>query len=598
MGLTDSGDTGLKKSDDRTLRRRLKQAEREILRLQRERDDIAARRAAEVDALKAQLAEALAAREPLIVARDAAVATLESERRDWRAEIARVLDERNRAIAAAERARDEALARRDEALEQLEVVTADCERRVRDALATRDRDVAAARAETAAAVAARDIAVTKQRQSECYASALTAERDRAVSGWSRAEAELRSTLNVTDMLPSTGVAPQRHEHMPHLSRHDSMDSVGDPVYVPPTPVPPMSPPVSHSQAFGTFSSPPHVPVAAQVRQLLQHFGARGVADVSVREQACRALTHIDDACVDAVALALMPGLVWPIRAPPLLEGEYSRESWLRFDVPDGWVASDSTAQLLPAAALQHMQHNALYSLVGDVVTAGPGVRDDRVGTVRPLTLSSVSSSVASMDLRHVSAGLVDAGRDGASCAVTFLVAVGSNVCILRGLVPGPSGFRDPNACAEIVVASRLGDGTAHRHVVHCVHCFEGSSVLVRPWVSAALLATLPQRVPYLLLPHYPVTLAHLVLGRRASGRPSMTELEMLLVAIQMLSALLHLATHGFVHRNVSVCVVGVCTPLCFWPVRGSIASSPSISRLCSHDYLLQSSLVIVIALIA
>jgi hypothetical protein len=149
-------------------------------------------------------------------------------------------------------------------------------------------------------------------------------------------------------------------------------------------------------------------------------------------------------------------------------------------------------------------------------------------------------------------GGVPGSATGPASAVAFLAATGSSVVVLKGLVPCAGGFRDLDSSVEVALVVRLADTAPHHNLVRALHFFVGSAALVRPWVAPAQLPTLPDRVPYLVTPYYPLSLRALCVARRASGRPCVTELEVLLVCMQTLSGLLHLLAHGYIHRNVTV----------------------------------------------
>jgi hypothetical protein len=595
MGLSTEDGGKARKNDAKVLLKRLKQAEREIMRLQRERDMLVARRKAEVDALSAQLAEAVAARAALVAARDEALALLEREREEWRRHSAQMVIERDRAVSVAERKMAEAFGARDDALALLARVRAECEQVVHTVKADRDAQVAAAHAERDAALQARDHALVMQRQAECMSASSTMERDRAVDGWARAEAQLKGGAGLAQVLPSAalGVAPLSDGagYMPRSSlgagggvgagaasgpspgypakgnlggytRPLGLDDGGDDprAVATPTPTgqPAPSPLPSHmstpSRGFGAGTMGGAAGAGGldsdHYKLLLKAvINAKG-EELEVRAQACRALTYVADPLVDSLATALMSGAEWPVRAPPQLEGERSKVDWVSVPVPEGCLGTDSTLQHLSPVGVRLLQRNYTYSLVGSVVDSRESSRQDQVGCVRPFRVySGVPGYATDPRLLGDKVILSDGSvTGGATSAVSFLAAVGGSVVVLKGLVPQ----RDSDSSVELFLATKLDQ--RHHNLVAALHTFVGSSSLIRPWVTPSLLALLPSHVQYLVLPHYPLSLRSLAVARRASGRPALTELEVLLVCTQVLSALGHLLDSGYVHRNVSVSV--------------------------------------------
>ena len=111
---------------------------------------------------------------------------------------------------------------------------------------------------------------------------------------------------------------------------------------------------------------------------------------------------------------------------------------------------------------------------------------------------------------------------------------------------------DATAIPEVSLTLQLADAFPHPNITSALHAFMGSSRMVRPWIDTDLQKAIPENIPYLVLPYYPITLRMLTSTRLATHRTPLTEPEVLMILIQCLSGLMHLLNHGYVHRNISV----------------------------------------------
>jgi hypothetical protein len=560
-----SSASGSKESELKQTKRKLKIAEREVVRLQRllahagaDKDAAVAAVRAELDALRKVLEDAQATGAAAVAAKEVVVQTLDMERKDWRAHLARIQDEKELAVALAEKAKREALAARDAACVARDNAVVDCLACVKQVESERDAVVQAAHAERDAAILARDKAMTLQRQAECMNSSLLSERDRAVDGWARAEAQLKvdgRNFPVTahhhvlssDAVIRRGLHPSDNvmsDASLYPAHHRSFTGLSQ--YTDPTPpsrsssTPVISDPETPSATRAPFAPITPVPVAAPVAakdpsELATALVKRSSDDAHERWSGLQYVLTLPAAVKEQLSTALLPVAVWPVRPAVLLDGDASAGCWLDFKHPT-----------VPThAALPSLLHNIVFDVVGPAITTADAKEAAHIGAARPVAVEIVKHS-----------GKLAVGHDAPpnTHAVSFVIASGSSVLVLRGLVPvvASSGLVvGDTQFVELVIGLSLHETAPHPNIIAAVHSFVGPSTLVRPWLDAAL--PVPAQITYGVWPHFPLSLHALITARASSHRGALlTETEVLVIMTQVLSALLHLMDHGFVHRNVTV----------------------------------------------
>lgn len=246
-------------------------------------------------------------------------------------------------------------------------------------------------------------------------------------------------------------------------------------------------------------------------------------ETSARYSALASLSSLPLSVRQQLALALLPATVWPVRPPVLIDGDRSVGNWLEAGVDP--------------------LHNAVYDVVGPVL--GAGETAPRIGCVKPLRVEEMRPPVKVSPIYPPDTSTV-------SCAITFVVASGSSVVLLRGLVPVAITAVDAplQTLTEVTLTVQLAETSPHHNLIQAQHVFTGSSALLKPWLPPSV--TVPDALTYLVLPYYPITLGHLTASRHATGRVPLTEIELLMVMSQTLSAVGHMLDYGYVHRNVSV----------------------------------------------